>query len=154
MYTLERSSLIDAPRAEVFAFFEDPNNLRKLTPQWMNMTITHIDDLPVRAGFHIEYTIRWMGLPVRWVTEITDYEAPELFADIQEKGPYKCWRHEHRFVDLGEQTLMSDIVRYELPFGPLGLIAHGLVVRRQLTRIFDYRSRRIRKLFGRKAAVA
>ncbi|HXJ69397.1 MAG TPA: hypothetical protein VNM39_10860 [Verrucomicrobiae bacterium] len=30
-------------------------------------------------------------------------------------------------------------IRYELPFGPLGELAHALFVRRQLAAIFDYR---------------
>ncbi len=47
---------------------------------------------------------------------------------------------------------MRDHVVYELPFGLLGLLSHRLLVERQLRRIFDYRGRRIRKLFS-KAAV-
>lgn len=152
MHTLERTAIIDAPREEVFRFFEDPRNLERITPKWMGMTITRIDDLPVRANFRIEYMIRWMGVRIPWVTLITDYDAPHLFADIQAKGPYKYWRHDHRFEELGNQTLMVDTVRYDLPLGPLGDIAHTLMVQRQLKRIFDYRARRIRKLFARRDA--
>jgi hypothetical protein len=43
---------------------------------------------------------------------------------------------------------MRDLVRYELPFGILGDVVHSLIVRRQLQRIFDYRARRIAKLFS------
>ncbi len=38
---------------------------------------------------------------------------------------------------------MTDRVEYELPLGPLGDIAHSLMVERQLRAIFDYRARRI-----------
>ena len=34
---------------------------------------------------------------------------------------------------------MRDTVRYALPLGPLGEIAHRLFVARDLERIFDYR---------------
>ena len=34
---------------------------------------------------------------------------------------------------------MRDTVRYALPAGPLGEIAHRLLVRRDLERIFDFR---------------
>jgi ligand-binding SRPBCC domain-containing protein len=101
----------------------------------------------VRSDFRIEYTIKWFFVKIRWVTLITDYEAPALFADVQLKGPYKAWRHTHIFVDLGNETLMRDRVQYELPFGILGTITHRLIVARQLKRIFDYRARKIRKLF-------
>ena len=38
---------------------------------------------------------------------------------------------------------MTDQVRYALPLGVLGVVAHGLVVRGTLARIFDYRARSI-----------
>jgi ligand-binding SRPBCC domain-containing protein len=148
MPVLEREAVIDAPRQEVFAFFEDPRNLRKLTPGWMKFSVQAIDDLPVRAGFRIKYTIRWLGIPMGWETLIAEWEEPVRFVDVQVKGPYRSWRHEHTFDDLGGRTLMRDCVQYELPFGILGAAAHRLVVARQLKQIFDYRARRIRRLFA------
>ena len=148
MYTFERATLIKAPVDEVFEFFEDPRNLSKITPKGMIFDITDIDELPVRSGFRIEYSIRVMGIPVKWVTQIPIYEPPDRFVDSQEKGPYKSWLHEHTFEDRGGQTLMTDRVQYELPFGILGKVAHSLLVSRQLRDIFDYRGRKIRKIFG------
>lgn len=153
MYRLERVTVIPAPRAEAFRFFEDPRNLAKITPKSMGMSIKRIDELPVRAGFRIEYTVRWLFARIRWVTLITNYEPPSLFADVQEKGPYKYWRHEHRFEDAGDGTLMTDRVQYELPFGILGAVTHRLIVARQLKRIFDYRARKIRRLFSKATAL-
>jgi ligand-binding SRPBCC domain-containing protein len=46
------------------------------------------------------------------------------------------------------QTMMRDIVRYALPFGPLGTLTHGLVVRRTLDEIFSFRRRRIEEIFA------
>ncbi len=43
---------------------------------------------------------------------------------------------------------MSDRVRYALPFGPLGAIAHALFVARTLDTIFDYRQTRIEETFA------
>ncbi|MCH8051220.1 MAG: SRPBCC family protein [Chloroflexi bacterium] len=148
MPVLERETVIPAPRPEVFAFFEDPRNLEKLTPKAMDFSIREIDDLPVKPGFRIAYTIKWLFLPIRWVTIFEEYDPPRGFTDVQAKGPYRLWRHEHSFEDLGDRTLMRDRVQYELPFGILGSIAHRLIVARQLKHIFDYRARRIRKLFA------
>lgn len=41
-----------------------------------------------------------------------------------------------------------DCVEYGLPLGAPGRLAHLLLVRQQLTSIFDYRERTITKLFG------
>jgi len=55
------------------------------------------------------------------------------------RGPYRVWHHTHAFEVRGAGTLMRDRVRYALPFGALGEIAHTLLVRRDLERIFDFR---------------
>lgn len=149
MHLLERTTLIKAPREEVFEFFKDPNNLARITPSWMNLTIDKIDDLPVRPDFRIEYHMRWLGvIRMNWVTLIKDFEPPRYFGDEQEKGPYKYWRHVHTFEEVEGGTLMRDRVQYELPFGILGSVTHRLVIARQLRSVFDYRNRQIRKIFA------
>jgi ligand-binding SRPBCC domain-containing protein len=40
---------------------------------------------------------------------------------------------------------MRDTVRYALPLGPLGEIAHRALVRRDLESIFDFRSQQVRR---------
>jgi ligand-binding SRPBCC domain-containing protein len=54
------------------------------------------------------------------------------------------WHHTHDFRPApGGRTLMRDTVRYALPLGPLGTLAHRALVRRDLDRIFDFRRSRI-----------
>ncbi len=43
---------------------------------------------------------------------------------------------------------MRDVVDYAVPLGPLGSIAHALVVERTLGRIFDFRRDATRRLLG------
>jgi ligand-binding SRPBCC domain-containing protein len=145
-YTLQRQQLIERPIDEVFAFFEDPRNLAKITPPEMGFEIKDIQGLPVGVGTRIEYVIRIFGLPQRWVAEIAEYEAGRRFVDVQVKGPYRYWRHEHSFEPLDVYTVMTDQVEYELPFGLAGQVAH-VVVARQLQRIFDYRTLVIDRAF-------
>ena len=46
-----------------------------------------------------------------------------------------------------------DVVRYALPFGVLGRIAHAAAVHSALAAIFDFRFARIRELFPRSQAL-
>lgn len=147
MYSIERSQVIPAPRKTAFRYFEDPHNLSKITPPWLGFEVLKVDGLPLRAGTRVEYRIRWLGLPVRWRTLITEYEQGRRFVDVQAGGPYRHWRHEHLFEDAGAGTLIRDRVEYELPFGSLGKLVHRLLVARQLRRIFDYREEKIRDAF-------
>jgi hypothetical protein len=43
---------------------------------------------------------------------------------------------------------VRDIVHYGLPLGPLGQLAHPLLVRRDLERIFDYRHAAVTRVLG------
>ena len=146
-YRLHRQQLIERPIDEVFAFFEDPHNLARITPPEMGFEVKSVEGLPVHAGTRIEYVVRIFGMPQRWVAEIAEYEPGRRFVDVQAKGPYRYWRHEHAFEPLDVYTVMTDQVEYELPFGLAGQIANTVVASR-LQRIFDYRTLAIDKIFA------
>jgi len=88
------------------------------------------------------------------VTRIASWTPPEGFTDVQEKWPYRTWVHSHRFTETDGGVLMEDIVRYELPLGPLGWLVHALRVRRQLEEIFAFRRRAIEEIFPGRGARA
>lgn len=143
-----RSELqVDRSIEQTFAFFENPHNLARITPPWLGLTIRSGERLVMRAGLEIDYTIRWLGLPVAWKTVIREYEPPFRFVDEQAKGPYRYWRHTHTFEERPGGTLVLDHVAYELPFGWLGKLAHRLVVHKQLRGIFLYRRQALQEIF-------
>ena len=152
MYFLEREQVIAVPRQEVFDFFSDPANLARLTPPSLRFRIHGAAPRPLFEGARIEYRIRWLRLSLAWVTRITRWSPPEEFRDVQERGPYALWRHTHLFEAEGEATRIRDRVEYALPAGPLGRLAHALLVRRQLEHIFDYRQQAVTEIFGGRSA--
>ncbi len=147
-FTLERTQIIPGNIDTVFRFFEDPQNLRLITPPWLSFRVRSATDDVVREGTTISYTIRWLGLQMRWESVIAHYEKNVAFADKMLKGPYKSWYHTHGFRQVATGVEMTDRVEYELPMGWLGRIAHSLMVRRQLESIFDFRVRKIARILG------
>jgi ligand-binding SRPBCC domain-containing protein len=147
-FTFFSAQLVPRKVDEVFAFFSRAENLQTITPPWLHFKILSITPQPVQVGTVIEYALRMRGLPLRWTTEITEWEPPNRFVDFQSRGPYKLWHHTHRFIAQGDSTLIEDEVRYQLPLGILGRMAHSLLVKRDVTRIFAYREEKIRELFG------
>ncbi len=133
---------------EVFAFFSEAGNLDLLTPGWLRFSIVRQTPEWMGAGTQIEYGLRWHGLPLRWVSEIVEWNPGSYFVDVQVRGPYQLWHHTHRFTADGNGTIIEDVVRYALPLGLMGRIAHALKVRRDVERIFDYREKRIGELFA------
>ncbi|MDX9858436.1 MAG: SRPBCC family protein [candidate division Zixibacteria bacterium] len=154
VYTLIRTQLIRRPLREVFAFFENPQNLERITPDTVGFRILTPLPVTMKTGAVIDYTIRVFGLRRFWTTLITDYEPPHRFVDVQLKGPYAFWHHTHAFEETVEGTLMHDTVRYLVPFGVVGRLIHGLLVSRQLRKIFDYRAAVIADHFEPYRAVA
>jgi ligand-binding SRPBCC domain-containing protein len=140
-YCLTCSMSVPVSLQEAFEFFEDPHNLARITPPWLNFRITTPGRIRMRKGTEIEYQIRWLGMPLNWKTVITEYEPPFFFVDVQAAGPYAHWHHRHDFKPSEYGALVFDRVDYALPLGPIGRLAHRLVVERQLQGIFAYRQK-------------
>ena len=64
---------------------------------------------------------------------------------VKLRGPYGLWHHHHRFAESGQGTVVRDEVDYALPLGDL---AHRLLVRRDLERIFAYRHQAVPELLA------
>lgn len=147
-HLLEQEQLIRRPRKEVFAFFADPANLERITPDALHFEIRTPLPIAMRAGATIDYQLSLFGLPFQWRTLIEAFAPESGFVDVQAKGPYRSWRHSHAFSEVPGGTLVRDRVEYEMPFGPLGEIARRLFVARQLRLIFDFRRAAIETAFA------
>ncbi len=141
IYELRREMWVPQELDAVFDFFSHADNLERITPPWLRFRILTPLPISMSKGATIEYSLRLHGFPIHWLTRIEDWNPPQSFVDIQVKGPYRLWRHTHHFARADNGTTVIDRVEYALPFGVAGPIIHGLVVRRDLARIFDYRAR-------------
>ncbi|HLX42920.1 MAG TPA: SRPBCC family protein [Bryobacteraceae bacterium] len=147
-YTLERQLWVPNPLPVVFAFFSRAENLQQITPPWMQFRILTPPPIDMKQGATIAYALRVRGIPVRWLTEITYWNPPFEFIDDQAKGPYKFWRHTHRFSEVAGGTLIVDMVEYALPLGVIGRLVHRLQVAQDIAKIFDYRAKRVQALLS------
>jgi ligand-binding SRPBCC domain-containing protein len=140
-YILQRSQIITRSKAETFDFFSDAFNLERITPPFLRFRILTPRPITMAKGVLIDYQLSLFGVPFKWRTIIEEWSPETHFVDRQLRGPYRLWHHTHTFEEIGpNRILMRDIVRYRIPFGPFGQIAHGLFVRRMLDLIFDYRA--------------
>jgi ligand-binding SRPBCC domain-containing protein len=150
IHTLHTKQIIHATAAEAWDFFSDPRNLAKITPPDMGFIVK--SELPPRihAGMMIEYRVSpLLGIPMTWLTEITQVRDGLYFVDEQRVGPYEIWHHEHHFHDLGDGRIeMEDKVTYTLPFSPFSEVVHPFLVKPQLDKIFAFREKKVTELFG------
>jgi ligand-binding SRPBCC domain-containing protein len=146
-HLLERSQPVGIPVEQAFAFYGDTLNLEPMTPPWLHFHVTNAGPVTMEPGALLNYRLRLHGVPIRWTTRIEIWEPPTRFVDIQLSGPYALWEHTHEFEPNGSGgSIIRDRVRYAIPYGPLGQLAHLLFVRRDLERIFDYRAKAFARL--------
>ena len=149
VYSLNTTQFVPVSMEKAWDFFSSPENLEKITPSYMRFKIlTNVKDTPVYEGMRIEYKVSpILGIPLPWVTLISEVQSPYKFKDIQLKGPYKLWEHTHSFKKVDGGVEMTDTLRYALPLGILGRLAHFIFVKRQVEEIFHYRKGVLDKLF-------
>lgn len=145
-HILLREQVLPGTPGEVFEFYADAGNLERITPDWLGFRITTPQPIEMKPGALIEYRLELHHIPLRWLTRIEAWEPGERFVDVQVKGPYRLWHHTHTFEAHEQGTRVRDEVRYALPLGPLGELAHRALVRRDLERIFDFRHASVSKV--------
>ena len=143
---LRRATIVPASIEDTFAFFSAAGNLERLTPAWLNFTILTPPPLVMRVGLEIEYRIALYGLPIPWRSRIDVWEPGVRFVDRQIVGPYRWWRHEHRFEAAAGGTRVID----ELEYVPRARWVSGALVRRDVERIFEFRERTLVQIFARR----
>jgi ligand-binding SRPBCC domain-containing protein len=136
-------ALLPAPLDRTFAFFADAANLQRLTPPWVNFRILTPMPVVMCEGLEIDYRIAIHGVPIPWRTRIDIWEPGARFVDRQISGPYRWWRHEHRFEAAGSATRVVDDIAYVPRFR---WVSAGMV-RRDVERIFAYRQRALARAF-------
>jgi ligand-binding SRPBCC domain-containing protein len=151
-YVLTREQVLLGAPPEVFGFFASALNLEAITPPWLRFRVVTPGPLEMRAGTLIDYRLRLHRVPIHWRTRIEIWEPGRRFVDVQVSGPYRLWHHTHTFEAHPGGTRMQDTVRYALPLGPLGALAHRLFVRRDLERIFDFRHAAVARRLGSPAS--
>ena len=149
IYTLHTKQNLPISLDEAWAFLSDPKNLKVITPEYMGFKTLSGDDKEMFAGQIIQYIVTpVLGIPMKWVTEITHVIDKKYFVDEQRFGPYALWHHKHFLKEIPGGVEMEDIVDYKVPMGILGQMVHPILVQPKLKEIFDYRRHKLIELFG------
>jgi ligand-binding SRPBCC domain-containing protein len=139
-YQLKFEQEVKASLSEVWDFISSPENLKKITPDYMGFDIVSELAEKMYEGLIIQYKVSpLLGIKTNWVTEITHIKENEYFVDEQRVGPYKLWHHEHFIKATKNGVLMEDILSYQPPFGFLGSIANQFIIKNKVKSIFAYR---------------
>ena len=150
LYQLHSKQVLPITQKEAWDFLSSPANLQVITPDHMGFSILSGADRPMFPGQIIQYKVSpFPGYSTKWVSEITQVKEGEYFVDEQRFGPYALWHHKHFIKQVEGGVEMEDIIDYKIPFGILGQLAHPIIVKKQLKKIFAYREEKLIELFGK-----
>ena len=147
IYRFKKSQLLPITIDKAWDFLSNPKNLKKITPDYMGFNILEKEDTKMYAGQIIQYIVTpILGIPTKWVTEITHVKDKSYFVDEQRFGPYSLWHHKHFIKEVDGGIEMLDIIDYKIPFGLIGRLANPILVKPKLNEIFDYRKQKLIEL--------
>ncbi|RTY95041.1 SRPBCC family protein [Flavobacterium sp. GT3R68] len=149
LYTLHNKQNLPITLDKAWDFISNPKNLTVITPTEMRFTTISGDEKAMFPGQIIHYSLKpILGIPMQWVTEITNMKHKEHFVDEQRFGPYAFWHHKHFLREIPGGVEMEDIIHYKIPMGILGQMVHPFLVKPNLDKIFAYRQKKLIELFG------
>jgi uncharacterized protein len=136
-------STVQASPHDVFTWHESPAAFARLTPPWMRVAVQETSG-GIGAGDWKVLRIPVVGpVSFSWKVNHAASVRDVGFVDVQEKGPFTHWKHEHRFQpDRNGGTVLEDLITYELPYGKAGQTVAGRKVSSTLDQLFRFRHQR------------
>ena len=157
LYKIFHTQKLPVTLEQAWSYFTNPDNLEVLTPK--DMGLVNRKDTPnslvysdnsLYQGKLIEHSVKVLPFyRMNWVSEITAIEPKKYFVDQQRSGPYQFWHHTHIFREIDRGVEVVDFIRYALPLGVLGKLAHPLLVKPKLDQVFTFRQHKLEQIFGK-----
>jgi ligand-binding SRPBCC domain-containing protein len=132
---------IDAPIETVFDLARDLDLHARSMAHTRERAVAGRTSGRIDIGEQVTWRARHFGIWWSLTSRITVVESPTRFEDVQERGPFASFRHEHGFEPLpGGGTRMHDRWQHRSPLGPLGWLADRLVLARHMRRLLETRN--------------
>jgi ligand-binding SRPBCC domain-containing protein len=139
------SSRCSATPASLFAFHCDVANLPRISPPIPKVAIRNAAS-PTREGDLQHFTLGIGSLRIPWEARIARLVDGQLIEDIQERGPFRSWRHQHRIAPEGDGSKLTDTISFRLLPTIAGEFVEFWTVRPALIAMLAWRHRRTRQL--------
>jgi len=93
-------------------------------------------------------TVTWrakhLGFYQTHQSKIIEMEKPYRFTDVMLKGRFKSFRHQHLFKKEGQNTIMTDILEFESPFGIIGQLFNYFFLKNYMKKFLLERNKMIK----------
>lgn len=139
-FEVGRRTEIPVSIAALRAYHEHDGCFARLAPPWQPMELLERTG-GTAVGARTVFRGRQGPMRFTWIAEHIERDG-DGFTDVQTKGPFAAWRHDHDFAALGSDlAALTDTVTARLPLGPLVPRFVTNRVRGQVETLLRYRHR-------------
>jgi ligand-binding SRPBCC domain-containing protein len=154
MTRIEASIAIRAPIATVFDAERDVSFHIFTQSHRGERAISGVTSGLLRLDDEVEWEAFHFGIRQHLRVRISEMNPPFYFKDEIIKGIFNSFSHEHHFSEIdAANTLKKDIIKFSAPFGPLGLIAEQVFLRRYMTKFIERKNSDFKALLENKNTV-
>lgn len=94
----------------------------------------------IGLGQQVTWRATHFGIPFTMTSKVTEMTPPDRFVDEQVRGPFRRFHHEHRFEGVADGTLMTDVIDFASPLGPLGRVVDRIGLERYMMKLIRVRN--------------
>lgn len=127
---------VNADINKVWEFYIDIGHLWVISPPRMRLRLVKSTHQKLVEGSEVWLT-GVILTKTSWNSKVTSL-APYEYVDEMLTGPFRLWKHVHKFSEIDGKTEVMDEVDFELPYGFLNRMLEGYAYS-QLQKIFAYR---------------
>jgi ligand-binding SRPBCC domain-containing protein len=99
----------------------------------------------IKLNEFVTWQATHFGIKQKLTSKITAFNSPIYFRDEQIKGIFKSIYHEHKFEVVDGKVIMTDLFKFESPFGIFGQLFNKLILTRYLTKLLVERNNIIKE---------
>lgn len=100
----------------------------------------------IELGETVTWRAKHLGFYQTHTSKITEMEKPNKFTDVMLKGRFKSFKHQHIFKKEGKNTIMTDILEFESPFGIIGKFFNRFFLKNYMRNFLLERNAMIKKI--------
>jgi ligand-binding SRPBCC domain-containing protein len=140
MPTIHISTNIHAPIHIVFDLARSIDLHQISTEQTQEKAIAGKTSGLIELHESVTWRAKHFGISQTLTTKITAFDKPNYFVDEMVQGAFKSFIHTHKFEEVPEGTIMTDVFDYQSPLGILGKLADILFLKNYMTRFLMKRN--------------
>jgi ligand-binding SRPBCC domain-containing protein len=139
MAHLNCSLVVPGPIKEVYDYLCDPKRVPQLLEGHVEVEVLNAEP-DLQKGAEFTYLMTRVGISQQVRFRVEEVTRGTTLVYRQTEGVFRKWVHTQKFSTHGKnETLVTDVVDYELPFGLVGHLLDDLLFRRDLRRILEDR---------------